>query len=91
MKPGFRITEMWAFTCIKDNEEVIPGVISGKGLLLMIATDMERVNALRPMVDEMVRTTGRTVTLKKFSAMETVEELAPGSAESAETPPEKQP
>jgi hypothetical protein len=75
---GFRVTKLWAYLQIDDDdEEGLPAFGYGVIVLPMLATDERRVEALRPMAAEAAAHTGRPVRLVVFEGMRELEVLAP--------------
>lgn len=77
MKPKI-IEEIHAWVAIGDDGD--EGVIAarfGDAWVPLIGADAERLLALRPFAEDAAVRTGRTVRLKKFSSVETVEEIVP--------------
>ena len=66
-QPGFRITEITAFTAIgEDDEEGICAFLSGDGIWMpMVAADISRLTQLRERA-EMFRAAGTEVRERRF-------------------------
>jgi hypothetical protein len=78
LKPGTRIEEMFAFTCIDTND--VEGIISvhtpALGNMPLVGADMERIESLRPHAELAARASGQPVKLVKFSHREVLETFA---------------
>ncbi len=81
--PGFRITEVWAWTVVdpEDGEEGIPALQAADGTALpLIAADRNRLEAMRPWVQDLADAHGMPLTLKRFTEMAVVETVEPRTA-----------
>lgn len=81
--PGLmpRIESVWAFLSVDvdGNEGVIGGPIGpDRGMIPFIGADEARVKSLLPMVEHIVKLTGRPARLVKFSVREDVREIVVG-------------
>ena len=76
---GFRISSLWAWTVVgDDDEEGIPAFDAGGGVVMpMIASDRVRIDDLRPTAEQIAREMGRKVTLARFEVRTDVEVIEP--------------
>lgn len=75
---GFRISSLWAWTMIgDDDEEGLPTMIDDGVPMPMIASDRVRLDALRPLAAELARASGRPIRLRRFDFAEDVEAIEP--------------
>jgi hypothetical protein len=75
---SYRISEIWAFTTVGDDDEegIIP-FVSRMGVLPMIAADDVRLTQLTPLAQDFANQTKRAVRLVKFSTLTEVKRLVP--------------
>lgn len=68
------INEIWAFLSVdkKDKTEGVIGMMTPNGWVPFIAADAARLTSLMPQVEDMVRETGMTIRLVKFTNREEV-------------------
>lgn len=66
------ISELWAFLSVdkSDNTEGVISMVTEAGAMPLIAADAARLIALEPRVEKIVRDTGITVRLVKFTKRE---------------------
>lgn len=77
-KPGFRITEVWAFTTIGDNnEEGIIGMSTPIGWMPFVAADRARLDMIKPDAQRIATLMKREVMLSKFHLRQDVETIKP--------------
>ena len=75
---AFRITSLWAWTSIgEDDEEGIIGYQSDGMWMPLIASDRVRVDEFRRIAQIAAETTGRPVVLRRFSTSEELERIEP--------------
>ena len=76
MKGQVRITEMFAFILLDDdNTEGIPA-FNAKGIAMpLVGADMARVDSLRPIAQQLAKDMHKKITLAKFSVREDLEVL----------------
>jgi hypothetical protein len=75
MAKSFRITELWAYVSIgDDDEEGVCGASIGPGgtMLPLIAADETRLRQLMPVAIEIAIVTGKCIKLVKFTKREEV-------------------
>lgn len=73
-----RIDEMFAFVAIDKTGEGVMGFMGPSGQWFpMVGADMARVDQLRPMAQEIARTSGKEIKLLKFSKREELEVIKP--------------
>lgn len=84
MEKGSRITEMYAFVCLdeKENVEGIPAIegpfADGKNVLMpLVAADKERMMAILDLAQKMVNKSGKSMRLVRFHQSETLDILTP--------------
>ena len=77
---GFRMTSLWAYTQVDpvDDQEGIIAFLGHDGSLHpLIASDRVAMDSLRPIAETTARSTGRPVTLSRFSVRENLETIEP--------------
>lgn len=78
-KPGFRITEFYAFTCIDDDDtEGLVAYFNGpQGWMPLVTADKTRMDYMRTLAQQVATATGKTIKISVFSVREDVEEIKP--------------
>lgn len=76
---SFRITALWAWTMIgEDDEEGILGFLGASGVWIpLIASDRVRLDQLREHAERIVKMTGRPACLRRFDAPDTLDRIEP--------------
>lgn len=72
-----RIDEVYCFIAEDNGDEGIAGLHTRNGLMPMIGADKARVDALRPMAEELSRATGVRIVLTRFTTRTEVEVIDP--------------
>lgn len=72
-----KIIEMWAYTCIDDDQEAIPAFKIGNMAMPVVGADRERMKSFEPKLQDLANETGKTFTLKKFSVVEIYKVIEP--------------
>jgi hypothetical protein len=75
----YRITEIWAFTSIDEDDEegIVAMHVPNHGWMPMIAADRTRLEQLRPEAVKIASITGRDMRLSRFTVRENVEVISP--------------
>lgn len=78
-QPGYRITDIWAWTAIgDDDEEGICGFLAPDGTMMpMIMADLVRLQELRPMAELIAKSSGRTLVLSRFTQRSEIDRIVP--------------
>lgn len=65
---GFKIDRLFAFVAIdpEDGDEGVMGFATQRGWMPMIGADQARVESLKPMAEEIKKTTGLDYEIKYF-------------------------
>jgi hypothetical protein len=72
-----RIDQIWCWVSVDEGGEgVIAAPFPNIGMMPLIAADEARLNSLRPIVESIVRITGKSARLVKFSLREEIEEIS---------------
>ncbi len=75
-----KITELYAFVSVDEGGEgvvaqMVPDPDGSKTFLPFVCSDKARVNSLRPLVQEMVKASGRKIKLIRLTVREELEEF----------------
>ena len=77
---GFRISELWAWTQVgDDDEEGIIAFQNGGAWVPCIASDRVRLDSLRDFAQRTANMLGHSVKLRRFVFIEDIEELTPAA------------
>lgn len=65
--PGYRITELWIFVGIDDDDdEGVMAFMGPGGAMPMVAADASRRDSLKPIADEIIKVKGGTYEIRHF-------------------------
>lgn len=72
------ITELYAFIATEEpGEEGVPAISSGPWMMPLFGADQARVDSLRNHAQLIADSTGRVLTLARFSIREDIEQITP--------------
>lgn len=74
---GARIDEIFAYTCIDEQDDVegIVSAMSPMGMVPLVGADIERMLSYKPAAQAAAEATGQTIKLVRFTSRQEIEEL----------------
>lgn len=74
MKKGFRISELFCFAVIDDDDiEGVPAIQTATGAMPLVGADMDRVESLKVVARALQVASGKKVRLYRFTGKQEIE------------------